>query len=59
MTDSISESDWIKCDAGWVFDQSEYVSTIGSQVTHYNDTLRADIQITHINAMHLVRRKIK
>lgn len=34
MTEDIPRSKWIKCDTGWVFDQSEFVSTIRSKVSH-------------------------
>ena len=33
MTDDIPRNEWVKCDAGWTFDQSEYYSTIGSEVS--------------------------
>ena len=32
MTEGISQDDWVKCDQGWVYDQSVWVSTITSQV---------------------------
>jgi hypothetical protein len=32
QTENIEESQWVKCDAGWTFDQSYYISTIGSKV---------------------------
>ena len=31
-TGSISQDHWIECDHGWTFDQSQWVSTIGSEV---------------------------
>ncbi|ELT90485.1 hypothetical protein CAPTEDRAFT_108874 [Capitella teleta] len=31
MTSDIPESEWVRCDSGWVFDQSEFYSTIGSE----------------------------
>ena len=34
MTGNFSQNDWVKCDSGWVFDQSDFVSTIASQVSH-------------------------
>jgi hypothetical protein len=32
MTSDIPESEWVRCDSGWVYDQSEFYSTIGSEV---------------------------
>ena len=32
MTDDIPREEWVSCDRGWVYDQSEWVSTINSQV---------------------------
>lgn len=29
---NMDPSQWVACDSGWVFDQSQYISTIGSQV---------------------------
>ncbi|ELU16565.1 hypothetical protein CAPTEDRAFT_106525 [Capitella teleta] len=31
MTADIPESKWVRCDSGWVYDQSEFISTIGSK----------------------------
>ena len=33
MTDHIPRDQWIKCDSGWTFDQSDYYSTIRSEVS--------------------------
>ena len=32
MTGDVSRSEWVRCDGGWVFDQSQFISTIGSKV---------------------------
>ena len=31
--EGITKNDWVRCDMGWVYDQSEWISTINSEVS--------------------------
>ena len=35
-TGDIPRSEWVKCDMGWVYDKSEWVSTVNSRVSAFD-----------------------